>query len=107
MSFIYEIKSDKKEYCANYIEYGKQSIDESKNEDYEGDGKGQGGEQSIEEEWVIKGKINDVWDNREYCGDHKEGTVCIAIIFTDEITKDEHSDIEAGVDGWGQINENI
>ncbi len=33
------VKGDKQEYCANDIEYGKQGIDEGKNEAYDGDRK--------------------------------------------------------------------
>jgi len=56
---------------------------------------------------VINGKIYDVWDNREECGDHKVGTVCIAIIFMDEVSEGEHGDRESGVYGCGQISGNI
>ena len=107
MSFIYVVKCENQEYRASNIEYVKQYANEIKNEAYKGDGKAQGGEQSIEEEWVINEEIDDVWDNRAYCGDHQVEAVCISIIFTDEVPKDEHSDGETGVDGCGQIHENI
>ncbi len=39
MSLVYVVKRYKQEYCANNIEYGKQSANNNKNEHYEGDGK--------------------------------------------------------------------
>ena len=107
MSFIYVVKSEKQEYCAGNIKAQKQNANKSQNEAYEGDMKAQGDEQSSWEVQVINGKIDDVWDNREECGDHKVEAVCIAIIFTDQVSKGEHGDREAGVDGCGQISDNI